>query len=87
MEGDDWPGRQGANFGSLKASRVGFLFMQSTQKNHNDSHCHSVCFTVRERDGGRDGFKSRWAAEQNKLGLEYLYIYIYIYLFIYLFNG
>ena len=31
---------------------------------------------ARERDGGREGFKSRWAAEQNKLGLEYIYIYI-----------
>ena len=40
---------------------------------------------ARERDGGREGFKSRWAAEQNKLGLEYIYIYIFfIYLFIYL---
>ena len=40
--------------------------------------CVSLC--ERERDGGREGFKSRWAAEQNKLGLEYIYIYLFIYL-------
>ena len=33
-------------------------------------------FTVRERE-----MEVGWAAEQNKLGLEYLYIYIYIYIF------
>ena len=40
-----------------------------------------VFHCARERDGGRKGFKSRWGAEHNKLGLEYIYI------FIYLFNG
>ena len=42
--------------------------------------CVSLC--ERERDGGREGFKSKWAVEQNKLGLEYLYIYIYIFIYL-----
>ena len=37
---------------------------------------------ARERDGGREGFKSRWAAEHNKLGLEYLYICIYLFIYL-----